>query len=537
MAFSLLTLSPDIVAAQDEIQVIRGNTITITVTILQNGSYGYPVQYQRIYFFDQTNNTLLGSDISNQDGVASLDWKIPLSHTLGATIINATFYGNDSLLLAPSYQRVSLLVFSQTRIEIDQIPETLELGDMLSLDIHLVDDSNSSIANAELAIFKDTMLLATGTTNLSGIANLYTTIDERFALGMHILRICYNGSEHYTQSTLEKTIVISSPITITTRFPEIVEIGSNLPIEITITDVFNRFIPNSILSIFDTTSDQRYSSPIDDTVIDFQYIPQGPPGTHTLIIEVTDNPYISNNSLTMNFTFWSRPEIILLNTGVEHYASPNQELTFEIWLIDWEGNCSLRHLQLMINNETYSSSITDIKGEAFLTFTAPATEAQYNISIVYNGNTSRYELGTKYDYNLFVTQVMPIRIDLDSYEVIAAFHELSMKLTVRGLNGSLLNGVILRFSWLSANITSESLDNGLIILHLAVPTVSGEYTLYYESESTRFTASTRGSIMIEITINDILTTEGIGVTGMIFALLASIGIAAVPILRRRYLVG
>jgi hypothetical protein len=453
------------------------------------------------------------------------------------TTINATFYGNESLSLAPSYQRISLLVLSQTRLEIDQIPETLKLGDLLLLDVHLVDDSNTSIANAELAVFKDTMLLATGITNLSGIANLYTTIDERFSLGKNTLRIHYNGSEHYAQSTLEEIIVISSPITITAKVPEIAEIGSNLPLEISITDALNRSISSSIFSIFDITSDQSYSGPVEDTTIDFQYILQGPPGIHTLIIEVTENPYISNNSLTMNFTAWSRPEIILLNTGVDHYASPNQELTFEVWLIDWEGNCSLRHLQLLINNETQSSSITDTKGEASLAFTAPVTEAQYNISIVYSGNTSQYELRNKYDYSLFVTQVMPIRIDLDSYEVIAALHELSLKLTVRGLNGSLLNGVIVNFNWLSSNTISESLDNGLIILHLAVPTISGDYTLHYESESTRFIASTRGSIIIEITVSDILTTEGIGVTGMIFALVASIGIAAVPILRRRYLVG
>ena len=93
ISLSLVTFSSDIVTAEDEIQVIRGSTITITVTVLQNGSSGTPVPNQRIHFFDQTANTLLGSAVSNQNGTVSLDWEIPLNHTIGLTILNATFYG------------------------------------------------------------------------------------------------------------------------------------------------------------------------------------------------------------------------------------------------------------------------------------------------------------------------------------------------------------------------------------------------------------------------------------------------------------
>ena len=165
ISLSLVTFSSDIVTADDEIQIVRGSTITITVTILQNGSYGNPVQNQRIYFFDQTENILLGFAVSNQDGIGSLDWKIPFSHTLGLVTINATFYGNESLSLSSSYQQVSLLVLSQTSLEVDRIPEKLAPGDLLSLDVHLMDDSNTSIPNATLTVFKDTTLVATGITN------------------------------------------------------------------------------------------------------------------------------------------------------------------------------------------------------------------------------------------------------------------------------------------------------------------------------------------------------------------------------------
>lgn len=639
ISLSLITLSSDIVTAEDEIQVIRGNTITITVTILQNGSYGNPVQNQRIYFFDQTANTLLGSVVSNQDGIASLDWEIPLSHTLGLDIVNATFYGNESLSLSPSYQRVSLLVLLQTHLEIDPIPGILAPGDLLSLNVHLVDDSNTSIPNAEITVFKDTTPLATGITNTSGYtlfeiecnstwislggnnirilynqdlinfldgtefsfnveieliptflnfdspypneielstiidlymtlsegnntlpseilevtldeyhlsfiisnssgkANFYTTIDERFSLGTHSLKIHYNGTDRYSQSTLEAIVTVTSPVTIAAKVPEFAEIGSNLPLQITIADLLNRSIPNSIFSLYDMTSDQNFSGFIEDTIIDFQYNLQGPPGTHTLTIEVLENPFISENRFTMNFTAWSRPEIILVNTGVDHYASPNQKLTFEVRVIDWNGNCSLRDLELLIDNEIYTSSTTDSEGLAIFIFSSPVNQVQYNISIIYNGNSSRYELSTKHDYDLVVTIFMPIAIELISYEVVAPLHELSVQLSVRGLNGSLLSGVLVNFNWLSSDSTIESFRGGLLILHLTIPPVSGSYTLYYESESTHFIDSTSGSILIEITMNDIMSVEGVGITGMIFALVASIGIVSIPIIRRRYLVG
>ena len=639
ISLSLVTFSSDIVTADDEIQIVRGSTITITVTILQNGSYGNPVQNQRIYFFDQTENTLLGFAVSNQDGIGSLDWKIPFSHTLGLVTINATFYGNESLSLSSSYQQVSLLVLSQTSLEVDQIPGKLAPGDLLSLNVHLMDDSNTSIPNATLTVFKDTTLVATGITNSSGYAlfeiecnstwisfgrnnirilynqnlinyqngtefafnieiaqiptflnfdspypneielstninlymtlsegnntlpgeilevtlddyhlsfiisnssgkvNFYTTIDERFSLGTHSLKIHYSGTDRYFQSTLEAIVTITSPVAITVEVPEFAEIGSNLPVQITITDLLNRSIPNSIFSLFDMTSDQSFSGLIEDTIIDFQYNLRGPPGTHTLTIEILENPFISENRLTMNFTAWSRPEIILVNTGVNHYASPNQELTFEVRVIDWNGNCSLRDLQLLIDSEIYILNTTDNEGLAIFIFFSPINEAQHNISVIYNGNSSRYELATKHDYNLFVTSFMPIIIELDSYGVVAPLHELSVQLTVRGLNGSLLSGVIVNLDWLSFSSTIESSKGGLLLLRLTIPTVSGNYALYYESEPTRFIDSTSGSIQIEITSNDIMSIEGVGIIGMIIALVASIGIVSVPIIRRRYLVG
>ncbi|MGY5863334.1 MAG: hypothetical protein RTV41_01930 [Candidatus Thorarchaeota archaeon] len=534
-----VSLTSDIVAADNEIQVLRGSTITIQATILQNGSYGDPVQNQRIYYFDQTFNTFLGSSISDQNGIASLDWEIPIDHLLGFTVLNATFYGNESLSLSPSFQRISVLVQSHTFIEVDQISAKLTPGDLLSFNVHLVDDSNFSISNEILEVTLDESHLAFITTNSSGMADFSTQIDERFSLGIHSLKIHYNGSHsYYSQSSLDKTIEINSPISISVQVSENAIIGLNLRVEATITDLLNRPLSNSILSVLDVTSGQSFSVPIDnETTIDFQYLLQGPLGTHILVIEILENPFISNNQDTVNFTAWSKSEIVLVNSGVDQYASPNQEVTLEVRLIDWNGNSSLKQLHLFINSEAYASETTNDEGLTTFTFLAPTIETEYNISIVYTGNISRFELPTKYDYNLVVTTLMPIEIELDSYEVIAPLHQISVQLIVRGLNKSLLNGVRVNFNWLSFNSTTESFDEGLIMLQLTIPSASGRYFLYYESEPTRFVESTTGSILIEITSSDIMSTEGVGITGMIIALCASIGLVAVPVIRRRYLIG
>jgi hypothetical protein len=635
-----VSLTSDIVIAEEEIQVVRGNTITIRVTILQNGSYGDPVQNQQVHFFDQTFNSLLGSSTSNQNGIASIDWELPLDHPLGLTVLNATFKGNDSFSLSPSYQRISVLVLSHTHLEVDPIPGTLAPGDLMSFYVRLTDDSNVSVPGAEVTVFKNSLSLSTVITNTSGYASfeiecnsswislgennitisyeedltnfldgteytfiveiaqistylnfdfphpneleLDTTInlsmtlsdgnnnlsdelleitldefhlsfittnssggalfnakiDERFSLGIHSLRIYYNGSIRYSQSTLDAIISITSSISINVQVYENAEIGSNLRIETTITDLLNRSLSDSILSLSDTTSGQNFSFPIEgDPRIDFQYLLQGPPGTHTLVLEILGNPFVTNNRYTMNFTAWSNNEIVLVNSGINHYASPNQEVTLEVRIIDWHGNSSSKHLHLFINSEAYTSKTTNSDGLAAFIFLAPAIEAQYNISIIYSGNISRFELATKYDYNLIVTTLMPTVIELDSYEVVAPLHQISVQLTVRGLNGSVLNGLRVNFNWLSSNLTTESFDGGLIILQLTIPSVSGSYFLYYESEPTKFVESTLGSILIEITLNDIKSTEGVGITGMVLVLGVSIGLVAVPVVRRKYLVG
>jgi hypothetical protein len=206
-------------------------------------------------------------------------------------------------------------------------------------------------------------------------------------------------------------------------------------------------------------------------------------------------------------------------------------------MTDWAGNCSFRPLQFLIDDEIQLSDVTDTNGRVIFSFSVPFIEKQYNISIFYDGNDTLFESSVKFDYDLQVTSQMPVRLELGFYEVVAPLHELSVHLTLRGYNGSTLKNVQVNFDWLNSNFNAETTEGGIIFLHLRIPATSGNYVLYYESETTSSIISASGSFIIEVTIADVMSLQGVGIMGLTIALIASVGISTVPIIRRRYLVG
>ena len=118
----LISVNAGVASADENLVAIRGENVTLSVVLLQNGTYGEPVPEQEIYFFDQTNNQLLGNAITDSNGLASIIWDIPSDYLLGPTIINATFYGNESQFLASSFQNIVLNILADTEILLHETP-------------------------------------------------------------------------------------------------------------------------------------------------------------------------------------------------------------------------------------------------------------------------------------------------------------------------------------------------------------------------------------------------------------------------------
>ena len=167
----LISSNVRVASADEDIVAIRGESVTITILLLQNGTYGTPIPTQEIEFFDQTNNQLLGTDVTDSNGLASIIWDIPSDYSLGPTIINATFSGDESLFLAPSSQNITLNILAATEILTHEIPSQLAPGDTLSFSVTLLDDSSTPLANRQLYVYSNSILLGTSITNSTGEAS------------------------------------------------------------------------------------------------------------------------------------------------------------------------------------------------------------------------------------------------------------------------------------------------------------------------------------------------------------------------------
>jgi hypothetical protein len=103
------------------------------------------------------------------------------------------------------------------------------------------------------------------------------------------------------------------------------------------------------------------------------------------------------------------------------------------------------------------------------------------------------------------------------------------------LNGSLIEGISIRILWESIDRYAMTQQGGISVIHLPIPSTSGNYTLYYEVEQNHNLAASSGTINISISLIDILSSQGIGINGFAIGILSSFVIVAIPLIRRRYL--
>jgi hypothetical protein len=630
------SLATNTVYAQRDIVVQRGETVTITVVLLQNGTYGNPVPEQMIEFFDQTHNLLLNTDTTDSDGLASIDWSIPLGYPLGPTLINATFRGNESLFLSPSTQWVVLHIVSSVQLVIDYNITPLAPGDQFSFTVLLLDDTSAPIGNASLIVLNGNTVLTTSSTNSSGLAlftlhcnnswsvfgentirvvhqedliNFYASaeesftiniqqiitsinvnnspdeialgsvlefevslsgseggistevgvfvddalvdsittdtlgscsynliVDTRFLPGIHTFQLVYNGSERYAGSFTGFELRIISPVYLDIEIPTVPIIGNVLEFRIGLLDYFNRPFDETIIRLSDATNTLNNTSQV-------SYLPPSssiflsmlaPPGLHDLEIELV-NPFITNNTYSLSLVVWSRPKITLEECNILHFASPNQKIAFSFEMTDWTGNCSNRSSQVLINGLYRFSAATNNDGIASFTLSAPSSEGMCNLSLVYTGNITLYELTEKYEYLFMVSYTIPIQAELIGYEVVPPLQEVRLNLRIRCLNGTLLSGIYIRFIWLTQMSDVRSQDGGFLTLHLAVPQESGNYSLYYEIDGGHGLYHS-GSIEITILLQDILASQGVGIKGFIVSIIISFCAILPSIVKQRSLV-
>jgi len=182
----------DFASAEEIPVVIRGELTPITARLLQNGTFGDPVMNQCLLFYDQTQDVFIGSAITDSNGYATVQWNVSINHPLGISLLNVTFEGNTSLSLSPSYQWSSVIVVSQTFIEVQVDEYAIHPEDEITLAARVVDDHNVSIVGVSIAVYSDSTLLSAGSTNASGYATFIINCNISWCIiGENTLRVTF----------------------------------------------------------------------------------------------------------------------------------------------------------------------------------------------------------------------------------------------------------------------------------------------------------------------------------------------------------
>ena len=418
-----------------------------------------------------------------------------------------------------------------TQVSIDSFSDQGILGDEFSTDIYL--NSTEGGMSANLVVFLDEYSLANITTDSSGHFRFTTEIDSRFSLGSHTLQVMYDGNERYSESLLYKQFDVFSFVNIKYDAETPAVINSSIEFNIEVTDTLNRPI-SGILFLSDLTNGFNTSIhiPIDSSNFAISLTISNPLGMHNLQISL-DNQFVLNGTLLYPLIVWNLPTIEIIEINVFHYASPAQEIKLQVHLSDSFENISYRDIDLLLDNNIIHSFQTKEDGIAILTTYAPINEGIYNYSILCPKNIDQFELSARLDYQLIVAKQIPAMVNLAHCEVIPPLQIVRVKLQVVCLNGSLLNGILVKFDWLSMNKYQVTQENGTIIMQLSLPSTSGNFSLNYEIQSTNNLAYSSGAINLSISRISILSAQGIGIGGFAVTFIVSSVLFAIPIIRQR----
>ena len=640
VTFSILSAAPRSASALEPYTTCRGEEVTISATLLQNGTYGDPVANQDIEFFDETNNHYLGSSRTDSFGTCALPWLIPMDYRLGIVTVNATFRGNTTLFLAPSSVSLNLHILSATEIQINQSYVTAAFGDEVEISTRLTNDEGLPIFNGVLNVRIDNQTILSYTTNVSGYADFVLScntswlalgenrlsvnyewnptlhmasctseltihiveieasldsigeppdtvslgssipynlvlsspegplsnslirimldgnqiaeattnpqgnasveieVDARFTLGPHALGFHYDGSNRYsaTQSIFSLTVTTSAHLSV--YLPAEIILNTITAFDVNVVDNLGRSIPGIGLSLNDSASDVVTTEYLQDERGNFtiEILILGPSGNRTMYIQVLPTAFVDVSTIEMEVTVWSKPFLSMDFSNIMGYSTPGQNVVVEVRLTDSLGNLTNRAIIAQLNTDAQDVLLTDARGVLRLTFEAPHLEQVHILSLRYLGNDTRYELGCEFDFVFAVTRIIPVILLLDEYEVISPLRQIRTRLSVLGLNGSLINGISVEFSWQSISFNRVSSSDGTIVLHLGLPNHDGIFLLNYSIDSTETIDGTHGSLVISVTRAQVDQSQGLGIPLISIALIASLIVVAVPTIARRFLV-
>ncbi|MHA2602510.1 MAG: hypothetical protein AM324_010305 [Candidatus Thorarchaeota archaeon SMTZ1-83] len=432
-------------------------------------------------------------------------------------------------------------------IDVQQILPSIELEDMngtqLQPDEFLwlklnVSAEGEGLPSANLSVLLDGNFVSSTTTDPFGATEHLVHVDYLVDLGPHTVRIEYGGTERHAAAYLEVDIVVTSPAIVSLVLPDYTIIGDESQIRLEVHDSLRRPIPGVHIAIQDEPTNETLNIPVPPghTITQFQHVFRGPTGIRGLLTKVLGNPYLTNTTRLFSVTVWLKPVISIIETNILGYASPAQSFSLRVQLNSSETGLPDRLIAVRINNTVLPSQVTDAYGLANITLLAPETQGRYVMLLRTNGSLPSYELSSSLEYALIVSRVMPVQVDLTHYITSPELREIRVYLVIRCLNGTLLEGLILNYEWLTISATTVSMQSGIVELILPMPSTAGFHRLYHYTDGTQHLHPSSGHALIVVSEADIQTAQGIGIAGLVLTLCVSLSLVGIPTLYRKHLI-
>jgi hypothetical protein len=535
--YSVIVVSATVIEVQvDENSIHPEDEVVLTAKITDDHNVSINGVAMAVY----SEGTLLA--VASTNGSGYVTFIIDCNNTWG-------IIGQNTLRIVFEQDMARFLSSSQRLIfvNIQQIDTSIEIEDFYNSTVHLNDSfwlqmtiraEGQNHSDASLVVHLDENPIDTIVSNMAGIATLSLDIDSRYVLGIHSIKIEYSGTFRYAPSYIELDISVISPAAIHIELPDSIPVGVETEVQVTLYDFFMRPIPNASITLYDELTHESHliSFSLGKITAISHVTFNGPLGPRNLYFEVSHS-FLTNEARIIPIIVWSQPNIIMIYQSILGYASPSQVVTFQIQLIAGGIYIPERPIAWQIGNHPVTTSITNNDGVAEATFPISSVEGPYLLLISYNGSTLNYQLPTILEYEIIVSRIVPVSVNMVNYSVYPSLQEISVQLSIVALNGTLLEDTNLYYEWLGQGSLTKSHESGIVEIGLRIPTESGVYNLYYETEEAAFAQSSTGYHIIIISSTEAMAGQGVGIPFIVISLTVSVMLASIPVLWRRRLIG
>ncbi len=184
-------------------EINRGETVTINATVTDSIT-STPEIGTEVKFYD--NNTLLGTAITDDQGLASYDYTVPLDAVYGEHTINATVYEGD---INFSEESDTLEVYMNVTIDATLSSSMVTREESITVSITLTDGLGNSLSDYTVELYDATIdqVVDSGVTDGTGYVELIYGIPVDSPVGPHDLIVRLVNISQYIRFTESQNIL------------------------------------------------------------------------------------------------------------------------------------------------------------------------------------------------------------------------------------------------------------------------------------------------------------------------------------------